>query len=328
MHLHCPVHFTIFAGDKEHESGFEHSLLVSRNRAAVQALVEHGFHFCVCGGGIHHVVQRMVAQAAVILGKVVHADGERLLQISEGGNLHFCCGFQLGQIVEVFGLFQVHGFVRTPGGQHGSLESLIGSQLLMPFERIHGIIGGADGFHVAHVDQTADAVAGTTELLIAQVPHFIGGFGAQRTLIAEEIAPFKVAPMIQGIADGLTEHLSPFAEFFIITGITGDVFFRNAGTTHQPPLVVVTTQPNLRDVFIPQIFPDFLGADVAVIVNDGALGSHVMIQRARGRGVQQKVLVHESLHIPLLLCKRFSYMIHRLDRREVTGYCHAAQARR
>ena len=104
--------------------------------------------------------------------------------------------------------------------------------------------------------------------------------------------------MIERISDPLADDLGPFDKLLIVAGfLAGNVLFRHAGTAHQTPLVVVAAQPYLGDVFIPQIFINFAGTDVAMVVDNGAFGSHVVIERAGGRGGEQEVLVHECLHV-------------------------------
>ena len=59
---------------------------------------------------------------------------------------------------------------------------------------------------------------------------------------------------------------------------------------------MVAAQPDLRDVLEALVFPNFLGADVAVVVDDGAGRGIVVVELARRLGVQQEILIHEGGH--------------------------------
>ena len=106
-----------------------------------------------------------------------------------------------------------------------------------------------------------------------------------------------MAPVIEGITDALADDLGPFDEFFVVAGfLAGDVFFRHARAAHQAPLVVIAAQPYLGDGFVAQVLIDLPRTDVTVVVDDGAFGRHVVVERAGRRGGEQEVLVHECLH--------------------------------
>ena len=232
----------------------------------------------------------------------LHPLGQGFLHIGEGLDLHLSGGSQLADVVHELGLFDVHGLVGTPGGPHVGLEGLVAQQLLVILQVVDGIVGGADGLHVAHFDQAAHGVPRGLQLGVGQVPHLVGSLGGQRALIAEEPLQLQVRPVVQGVADALADHLGPLAELLIVAGVAGDVLLLHAGAAHQAPLVVVAAQPHLGDVLIAQVVPDLLGADMAVVVDDGALGGILMIEHAGSFRVEQEVLVHEFLHGVSLLC--------------------------
>ena len=298
VQLHGPVALLVLMRHKEHEGGLEHGLLTFAHGFAGKAAAEDGLHLILGRRGVHHVIERVVAQAAAVLGKVIHPLAQRFLEAGEAVDGHARRRGELGQVVGVVRLFQVHGLVGPPGGQNGGVEGIVLGQLLMPFQGVDGIVRGADDLHIAHGDQAAHAVTGALQLLVAQVPYLVGGAGAQGALIAEEAAQLQMAPVVQRVADALADDLGPFDELFVVAGfLAGDVLFRHAGTAHQTPLVVVAAQPHLGDVFIAQVLVDFARADVAMVVDDGAFGRHVVVERAGRGGGEQEVLVHECLHV-------------------------------
>ena len=75
-----------------------------------------------------------------------------------------------------------------------------------------------------------------------------------------------MTPVEKGIADGLAQALCPFAEFFIVRSIAGDIFFLHAEGAHQAPFVMVTAQPDLSDVVKMPVLRNFPGIDVAVVI--------------------------------------------------------------
>ena len=197
-------------------------------------------------------------------------------------------------------LFQVHRFVRTPGRQHRYRETLVPRQLFMPFQRIRRIVRGADGIHVAHHDQAPGGISFALQLRVGQFPYFPGGILVQDSFIAEESAQLQMAPVIQGIADRLANNLRELVKLFPVGSVAGNILFRHPGRPHQAPLVVVPSQPDLGNVLIPDILPDFPGIQVAVIVNDRLSFRRFMIQLFRRFRIQQKIFVQEHFHLHFL----------------------------
>ena len=99
--------------------------------------------------------------------------------------------------------------------------------------------------------------------------------------------------MVHGVTDGTGQSLCKFLEFLPGRGIAGDIIFIHAVGAHDPPLIVVTAQPDLGDVGKTPVFLHLLGADVAMIVHNGAIGSIFMIKFLCGFGGQQKIFVHK-----------------------------------
>ena len=77
-----------------------------------------------------------------------------------------------------------------------------------------------------------------------------------------------MAPVIQGIANGLSQTLGPLEKLLLVGGCAGDIVFVHATGAQKAPFVMVAPQPDLGDVFKPAVLIDFLRIDVAVIVDD------------------------------------------------------------
>ena len=123
-----------------------------------------------------------------------------------------------------------------------------------------------------------------------------------------------MAPVVQGVADGLAQDFGVFLELLPVGGVAGDVFFRHARAAHQTPLVVIAAQPDPGDVIIADVLENFPGVQVAVIIDDRLLFRRFVIQDFRRFRVQQEVFVQELFHGPapfshselLVICYRLT----------------------
>ena len=299
MQLHHPVHALVLAGHIGHKGELEPVFVLRGGDFSGQAGLEDGLHLVVRRGGVHHVVQRVVAQHALVLGEVGHALFQRFPEGGKAVDIDAGDLGELGDVVQVRVLLQVHRLVGTPGGQHGSLEGGVGGQLLVPLQGIHRVVGGADGLDIGHVDEAAHAVARLVQLLLGQLPDLLGGVLVQDALVAEEAAQLQVAPVVQRVADGLSKHLGPLHELLLVAGlVAGDVLLRDARGAHQAPLVVVAAQPHLGDVVVAAVLPDLPGVDVAVVVDDGAVRRRLVKQLFGRFGVQQEILIQKHVLPP------------------------------
>ena len=105
-----------------------------------------------------------------------------------------------------------------------------------------------------------------------------------------------MAPVVNGVAHGSLQRGCPSPELLLIRCIAGDEALRHTTGPHQAPFVVVALQPQLGEVGKGAVFCDFLGADVAMIIHDGLLLRHTVVQLTGRLGIQQKLLVHKMLH--------------------------------
>ena len=213
----------------------------------------------------------MIRNITTHRGKECHALAQSVLEVCKCDDLALTHGGgQLIQIVQIVRLFNVHRLVGSPGGQYLYIKALVFRDLFVPFQRIDGIIGGADQCHIALADQIAHAHGGLLQFGIAQIPDLVGGSLAQHAGVSEVSLQLQMAPVKQRVADGLAQTLGPFAELFVVGGIAGDIFLLHAAGTHKAPFVVVAAQPHLRDIVELSILGNLSGIDVAVVVQHGS----------------------------------------------------------
>ena len=102
--------------------------------------------------------------------------------------------------------------------------------------------------------------------------------------------------MKEGVADGPVQGFGPFLELLPVRGIAGDVSLLHAVGTHLPPLIMVAPQPDLGDGFKLPVLVDFLGINVAMVVQNGHLGGGLVVELLGSGRVQKEVAVKEGFH--------------------------------
>ena len=105
-----------------------------------------------------------------------------------------------------------------------------------------------------------------------------------------------MAPMVQRIADGLFQRLRPFLKLFPVAGIPSNVALIHAVGAHLAPLIMVPSQPNLRNIVKLPVLINFLRTDMAVIINNRHICRHIMIQMLCCLRCQKKIFTHKTLH--------------------------------
>lgn len=298
VQLHSPAPLVVFSAHEEHESGLEFHFILSAERDSVLSLQEDVLDLFLTCGIVHHILQRVVGDGTAHGHEEFHTLHESCLQRCKGDDLiHAAHGSQLGQIVQIIGLFDVHGLIGSPCGTYNYIEAVVLCDLFVPLQRINGVIGGADESHIALLDDVAHAHGRLLEFCIAEIPDFVGGLGVQYTVIAEISLQLQVAPVEERIADSFAEALSPFTEFVVIGGIAGYVLLVNTAGAHEAPLVVIAAQPYLSDVVELTVLCDLLGVDVAVVVKNRFFLCVVVEQLFGCLCLEQEVFVHKCFHL-------------------------------
>ena len=102
-----------------------------------------------------------------------------------------------------------------------------------------------------------------------------------------------MAPVIKWISDSLRKYLSPFLEFFPVRSISCDVFLVYTICSHQTPLIVITTQPDLRNIFKSYILSDFLRIYMTVIINNRCVFCIFMKKQLCCLCLKQEIIIHK-----------------------------------
>ena len=263
----------------------------------VYSLQENCFHLIVIGREVHHILQSVVRYVTAHGSEECHTLFQSILQCCKAADFcHAADSCQLIQIIQIVGLFNVHGLIGSPCGEHLYVKALVLGNFLMPLQRIHRVVGGANQSNVALFNQVTDAHGRLCQLFVAELPNLIRGLAAQNTRIAKISLQLQMAPVEQGIADCFAQALCPFTEFFIVGSVSCNVFFLYAAGAHETPFIMVAAQPDLSDILKLTILSDFPGVNVAVVVKYRCVLCIVVEQLLRCFGFQQKVFVHKCFH--------------------------------
>ena len=315
MQLHDDVVLFIQAAQRQQHVGGVGVAFLLAQRLAGHRLFKGGRRLVHIGGHVGDVVQPVVRGTAPHLHKELQALVQRFDDAVGAGELAADDFFQLMNILGKAGLADVQRLVGAEGRRDRDLDRGVVFDLLVPFQAVDGVVGGAHHGDVALLDQAAHRQLGVVlQFFIAQVPDLLRGLAVEHALIAEVFLQLQVAPGVHRVADAHLQRLGKFLEALAVGFVAGDVFLRHAVGAHHAPLVVVAkivvaavgqhlvaAQPYLGDVLKAAVLIDLLRGDVAVVVDDGQLGRVIVVQMLRGGGVQQKVFVHKCFHVQALL---------------------------
>src|SRR6266481_8244073 len=102
---------------------------------------------------------------------------------------------------------------------------------------------------------------------------YMGSAGLVQKVINAEIAlQLKMGPVIQRITQRVRDCFCPCGKLLIGVSIAGAVAFRHAITTHGAPFIVVSLQPDLKQVIEPAILCYLPGGEMAMVVKNRLAG--------------------------------------------------------
>ena len=166
----------------------------------------------------------------------------------------------------------------------------------MVFERIDGIVRGAEQSDVGLLDDLAYAHAVFGELFICEIPNLLAGLGRKNAFVTEVTLQLQMRPMVERVADERRKRTCERFKLFIIVGISRDHALGKSAGAHGAPFVVIGTEPDLRDISILFIFGNFFRIYVTMVVNDGHFRCIMMIQDFCSLRIKQKIFVHKRFH--------------------------------
>ena len=162
---------------------------------------------------------------------------------------------------------------------------------------INRVIGGADALHMIMPHQPTCTELGLLELLITLIIDFTGCFRTELFGNTESRFQLKMTPMIQWITESIGHCLGPFLKLFpIISILSGAVFLINSIRAHGTPLVMITSQPQLRDATELMIIGNHLRNQMTMIVDNRHFSRMIVIEFLRGGRLQEEILIHKLFH--------------------------------
>ena len=159
-------------------------------------------------------------------------------------------------------------------------------------ERIGRVVGRADDGDLVGREDVVHPHAG--QLGIGLLPDGVRRLRADDLVDAEVALQLEVRPVVERVAEGVGHGGAPGVELLARRGIPGADALRHAVGAHGAPLVVVSTQPDLGQVGELVVVRDQCLREVAVVVVDRLGLGEVVIQVARGVGLEQEVVVDEE----------------------------------
>ncbi len=254
------------------------------------------------------IVKAVVGCAAAYLREELQPLHERGAHVVKGVKACLAGRFrQFRHIIGKAGLIDVDRLVGAEGGADLDLDGVVCRNLFVPFEGIDRVVGRADKCDVRLLDQPAHGHRRVVlQLVVAFVPDFLAVAGVQVAFDAEVFVQLEVAPVVHRVADRHFQRFDKFLEAFIARFAAGDIVFGGAVRAHDAPFVVVAevaavgvpaAQPDLREIVKTAVFVNFLGGDVAVVVDQRHCGGVVVVEVLCGFGFQQEILVHELFHL-------------------------------
>ena len=292
--LHHPVSFVIASSEEKKQGCLVLPLLFPGHLFPGQPPFQDGVQLFRASGPIADIVQSVVGHPAAVGMEEVHPVLQRPQQAVPAVDLH---AGRLAQPLQVGGklrLLQVHRLIGPEGGQHAGLQGGIGSHFGVPLQAVRRVVGGTQQRHVGLLQNIPDGDP-IADDLAAVVPDLFGVGAGQMAVIMEVAAQLQVAPVIKRVARGPLQSVGPGLELLKGIGVAGHQTFLRPVGPHQPPFVVVPLQPKLGEIVKDPVLGDLPGTDVTMVIQDGHLLRHCVVQCPGRFGGQQKIFVQKGL---------------------------------
>src|SRR6185312_1304676 len=106
-----------------------------------------------------------------------------------------------------------------------------------------------------------------------------------------------MSPVVERIAQRVWDRLCPGEELLIGLNVACAITFVYAVGAHCTPLVVISFEPDFKQIAKAPVLSDVFGRDMAVIVNDRLRFCVALVQFPRGAVLQEKIIVNEWAHV-------------------------------
>ena len=199
-----------------------------------------------------------------------------------------------------FRVLDGHCLVRPPCGDNLSSEGILG-YLFMDMKIVYGVVSCADYLDIEFADKSLSAKFFFLELLGAFVINFAGGLRFEDFMDIKCPCKLEVGPVVEGVPHGVGDGRGPFLEFLIRSAVAGDIFLRNAVSSHCSPFIMVSAEPNLRKIPELIVVSNHLGDKVAMIIDNRHILRALMVEFACRIALQHEVLSNEFFHI-IMMC--------------------------
>ena len=291
MELHHPAPLGVLPGAVEQQGR-----LITLDLLLGEGLSPPGLFQGCSGHAVGHWaanqgVQAVVSAAAAVGVKVGDPFRQCLFHLIDGAQGAACRPLQPLDVGGKPRLLNVYRRVRPETGQHLHGEALVRRQLLVVGKVGAGVVGGADHLHVALKDQPPGSQGGVgAQLVVALFPHLPGCSAGKEPLIAKVVFQLQVAPLHHRVSNGPGQGFGKLFELLPTGALPGDKILLHTVPPHQPPLVVVSSQPHLGQVVEPPVLPNLFGVNVAVVVRNGHPLGILVVEFLAGLRVQQEGL--------------------------------------
>ena len=297
MELLRPTRLPVHDGELDHHSGLVLEDLLLRQRLTTVNLEEDGVDLRLRVVLSIELLDTVVRQAATYLLEELVTYAQRLDYILELLDLDTR---HLGQLVDiglkVGGNLYGHRLIGTPRRQHLHLEA-VGGYLEVVLQRVDRIVGRADRLHVVVLHQATRIELGLLQLLGADIVDLTSGRGVEELLHTESGLKLQVGPVVKRVTHRIGNRLGPLLKLLPVGRILARaIALIDTVRTHGAPLVVVTLEPDLREVVELVVRSHILGDQVAVVVNDRHLGCMLMVETLGCRRLQQEIVVVKLFH--------------------------------
>lgn len=290
-----PAFLGVELTEVEHEVAAEAGDFIRGDALMKSCFVEDRCGFGIrCRFGVHRG-EAVIAQATTVVVEEVVAIVQRTEEGTEGR-----AGFiaHRGELVRpcIPGreVFKAHPRVWAEGRIDFDIEIRKRGNSFVMSEVVGGIVRRADDADVRAAEELATTELRRGELLIAAIPDALGGLLVQEIVDSEEAFQFQGRPMIKRVPQGVWDRFGEGEKLLFPRRSSRDVAFRDAICSHGPPLVVITTEPDMGEAFEALIPRNLVYREMRVVVENWLVLRKVVIQTAGGFGGEKKIVVKEG----------------------------------